>query len=192
MLSRLPRWLKIGIAGLVPLAIIIGAFLGYLQASGNFHEVIPGELYRSAQLSSDEIGRYQKDFGIRSIINLRGENDGEDWYDQEIAEAKDLGVTHIDFRMSSGRMLAKDDAMRLIALMRSAPKPLLIHCQAGADRSGLAASLYLAAIAGMSEEDAEAQLSLRFGHVGIPWVSQTYAMDETWEALETWLGFDGS
>ena len=84
------------------------------------------------------------------------------------------------------------EIVRLVALMRDAPKPLLIHCRAGADRSGLAASLYLAAIDGAGEERAEAQLSFRFGHIGIPWLSETYAMDETWEALETWLGFGGS
>ncbi|MFD2031462.1 tyrosine-protein phosphatase [Ancylobacter dichloromethanicus] len=49
--------------------------------------------------------------------------------------------------------------------MKDAKKPILIHCQAGADRSGLASALYLAAIKKNSAEaEAEAQLSIRYGH----------------------------
>lgn len=62
----------------------------------------------------------------------------------------------------------------------------------GADRTGLTAAIYLAAIAGAGEHEAEKQLSIRYGHIGIPFVSRAYAMDETWEELEPWLGFNGS
>ena len=71
-------------------------------------------------------------------------------------------------------------------------KPLLIHCQSGADRSGPAAALYLAAIARHGEAAAEDQLSIRYGHIGLPHVSSAYAMGRTWETLERWLGFAGS
>jgi protein tyrosine/serine phosphatase len=32
-----------------------GLYLGYLHATGNFHEVIAGELYRSAQPSPEQL-----------------------------------------------------------------------------------------------------------------------------------------
>jgi hypothetical protein len=36
----------------------------------------------------------------------------------------------------------------------------------------------------MDEETAEGQLSIYFGHIGIPYLSSAYAMDESWEILE--------
>ena len=73
---------------------------------------------------------------------------------------------------------------QLVAIMRDAPKPILIHCKAGADRTGLATALYLSRVALLSEKEAESQLSIRYGHVGIPYLSATYAMDRTWENAE--------
>nr|WP_234894951.1 tyrosine-protein phosphatase [Sinorhizobium meliloti] len=60
--------------------------------------------------------------------------------------------------------------------MQTAPKPILIHCQAGADRTGLAAMLYLQQIAGIDEEISERQLSVRYGHIGLPYISAAFAM----------------
>lgn len=172
-------------------ALSVGLYLGYLQLGTNFAPVIAGELYRSAQLDAPDIRDYAGTYGIRSIINLRGENTGSDWYDAEITEARSLGIAHFDFAMSAKRELTQAQAATLIAMMKDAPKPLLIHCQAGADRSGLAAALYLAAVAKQGEEAAEAQLSLYFGHISLP-VTGAYAMDRTFEGLEPWLGYPNS
>ena len=173
-------------------ALGIGGYLGYLQLSGNVHTVVAGELYRSAQPSAAQITEYASRYGVRTIVNLRGENAGRPWYDSEVAASASLGVSHVDFRMSSSRDLTKEEAGRLLATLEAAEKPLLIHCQAGADRSGLAAALYVAAIAKQGEEAAEDQLSIRYGHVGLPHLSSAYAMDRTWEKLEPWMGFSGS
>jgi protein tyrosine/serine phosphatase len=164
--------------------------LGYLYASGNFHEVLPGQLYRSAQPDAAALDWAVKRYGIRTVINLRGENPGAAWYREEIAESRSLGLTHVDFRMSAGSPLTVARSEELIALMRAAPKPILIHCRSGSDRTGLAAVMYLQQIAGIDEETAEAQLSPVFGHIGIPYLSTAYAMDETWESLEAALGID--
>lgn len=93
--------------------------------------------------------------------------------------------------MSAREELAPDRSLALIDLMKSVPKPVLFHCRAGSDRSGLAAALYLAAIAQAGEETSEGQLSLWFGHVAIPFVG-TYAMDRTFELVEPLLGFHRS
>lgn len=45
--------------------------------------VIPGELYRSVQLSPERLKTYVRANGICTIINLRGENTKLDWYNQE-------------------------------------------------------------------------------------------------------------
>lgn len=189
--NRLRRWLKRLAGGLMATVLTIGGYLGYLQLSGNFHPVIAGEVYRSAQPSGDAIARYAREQAIRSIINLRGPNPGKAWYDEEIEAAATQGVAHYDFAMSASEELSRDRAAELIELMERAEKPVLIHCQAGADRSGLAAALYVAAIARGGENAAEGQISLRYGHVSLP-MTAAYPMDRSFEALEPWLGFPHS
>ncbi|WP_167377419.1 dual specificity protein phosphatase family protein [Agrobacterium genomosp. 13] len=161
-----------------------GGYLYAIQLLGNFHEVLAGQLYRSNQPSVEELVRYTKENGIRTVINLRGPNESKAWYQDEIRTARELGLNHIDFGMSASRELNMNEVNQLVAIMRDAPKPILIHCKAGADRTGLATALYLSRIALLGEKEAESQLSIRYGHVGIPYLSATYAMDRTWENVE--------
>jgi protein tyrosine/serine phosphatase len=178
-------------AGVLLCGAAFGGYIGYLQLSGNFHTVIGGQLYRSAQLSPDALEKRVRAKGINTIINLRGENPDAQWYNSEIATAKKLGVEHIDFAMSSGTVLTPERADQLIAIMKAAPKPILIHCQSGADRTGLVSVIYSQQIAGINEDVAERQLSFRYGHVAIPHVSSVYAMDVSWHRLETHFGLKG-
>ncbi|ATN36996.1 protein tyrosine phosphatase (plasmid) [Rhizobium sp. ACO-34A] len=175
----------------VAVGLTLGGYLGYLQWSGNFHTVVEGQLYRSAQPSASQIADYVQRYGIKTIINLRGQNEQADWYNAEIAMAKQVGIRHVDFRMSARRIVTRESADNLITIMKNAPKPILIHCQAGADRSGIVAAIYSKAIAGVAKETAEKQLSIFFGHVGIPYLSSTFAMDQSWEMLEKQLKTDG-
>jgi len=171
-------------------AVAIGGYLGFLRLSGNFHTVIPGELYRSAQPSAAQLKDYVARYGIRTIINLRGASQDEAWYRDEIATAEALGVNHVDFAMSASTIVTADAVDRLTEVMRTAAKPILIHCKAGADRSGIASAIYSYAIAGKDEDTAERQLSVYFGHIGIPYLSATYAMDDSWERLEERKGIE--
>lgn len=181
------KFWKVAGLGAGSAALLFGGYLGALQLTGNFHEVLPGELYRSAQPSAADIATYSREHGIKTIVNLRGENKSA-WYRQEVAASAQAGIEHIDFKMSASHQLTLDQTHRLIALLRDAPKPILIHCQAGADRTGLVSVIYLQQIAGVDEKTAEGQLSLRYGHIGIPYLSSAFAMDENWENLEKVFG----
>lgn len=177
--------------GLLIGASVMGGYLYTLQYKGNVHAVVAGQAYRSNQPDPARIAALQKLYGIKTIINLRGAEPGSKWYDEEIAAAETLGINHVNFGMSSRRALDLAQTRELIALMQNAEKPVLIHCKSGADRTGLAAALYVAAIAKDSERKAEQQLSIAYGHFGFP-LSPTYAMDKTFEAIEAELGFTGS
>ena len=176
------------VASFVCVLAFAGCALAATHLNDNFHAIVAGEAYRSAQPSADEIRAYRDEYHIATIINLRGQAPGQSWYDTEVRTAKGLGIRHVDFRMSARKKLTKAQSLALIALMRSVPKPVLIHCRAGSDRSGLAAALYLAAVAKAGEEKSEAQLSIRYGHIAIP-VLGTYEMDQSFEAMEPLLGF---
>lgn len=158
------------------------AYCGVIIYEGNFHAVQPGVLYRSAQLSRNELESIARQYGIRSVLNLRGAHIGERWYDGEMAAAHDLGIAHYDYPLSAKRFVTSGQIVRLLDIVRRAPKPLLIHCKSGSDRSGLVAALYEYAIAGASTADADRQLSLAYGH--FPYLtSRSGAMDDSFWAF---------
>ena len=185
------RILKRALIGIVTFIAVVAIFLEVQIQFGNFHEVIPGELYRSAQVEAGDLTRYHQEHKIASVLNLRGNNTGTPWYDDEVREAKQLNIKHIDFSMKASRELTKEQALALIDIMRNAPKPLLIHCHAGADRTGLASALYVAAIANQGEWAAEKQMWMTYGHLPF-WINSSYAMNRTFERLEPYLGYQGT
>lgn len=169
------------------LAALIGAHAALGQATGNFHEVIAGELYRSAQPSGEDIQAYASRYHIRTILNLRNEK-RTGWYRDESAAAADRGITLIDFPMSSSKELPIEEAQKLAKIMADAPKPLLIHCEHGANRTGLASAIYVGAVKKMSESAAEFQLSPYYGNFAIKGLSR-YAMYSSWDKYEETIGF---
>ncbi len=175
---RVPRLVKAAGAASLVFVLSAGAYFGSLQFDGNIHVVEPGQLVRSAQLSRAGFARVVRDDSIQSILNLRGPHPGASWYDDEVAVSESLGVAHYDFGLSAERMVTPAQIDSILALLRGANKPMLIHCQGGADRSGLVAALYEAEIVGRSPEVAGRQLSLRYGH--FPYLtSRTGAMDRS-------------
>ncbi len=165
-------------AVLVVLAGSAGAWAGYLQSSGNFHVVEPGLAYRSNTLGTAQLKDVISANQIKTIINLRGGSTAEQWYRDEALVSDAMGVTMIDIPMSDSRVPETATLKTLVDALEGAPRPILIHCKAGADRTGLAAALFEYLVAGRSAEEAAAQLSLLYGH--FPWYpSQTGAMDKT-------------
>lgn len=189
MPSQLKRWFLRAAAVVGGGVIGIIGYLAILHFSGNFHAVIAGELYRSAQVNGAQLSNYTQKVGLKSVLNLRGASPDAGWYKDEMSESARLGLVHADFALSASREVTLEEATQLIALMRTLPKPLLIHCKHGSDRTGLLSALYLAAIKGEDAETAENQLSLYFGHFAVPYLSAAYPMDESWEHIETALKF---
>lgn len=187
---QFPRSRKAAAFLLTVLLAIVGGYAFYLKATGNFHAVVAGEVYRSSQPSPQAIAEFSKRYGIKTIISLRGGINSAAW-NAEVEQAKTLGIEHIDFPMSAYKELSPERAKELIQVMKDAPKPLLIHCLSGADRTGLASALYLAAISKTNEKVAEGQMSIFYGHIPLP-ISRAFAMDRTFEKLEPLLGFSES
>ncbi|QLF71417.1 tyrosine-protein phosphatase [Peteryoungia desertarenae] len=167
----------------------VAIYIGQLILFGNFHEIIPGQYYRSAQLSGERLGAEIDRYGIRTVINLRGEHVGTPWYDEEVEATASRGVTLVNFGMSALRELPPQQVQQLLAILKTAEQPMLVHCMSGADRTGLASVMFLQQVAGVDEETAEWQLSPFYGHLNLPFLG-AYAMDDTWEALERVAGID--
>ena len=181
-IAGLIRALKIAGVCLALAAAGIGGYWGLLQYEGNLHAVSAGILYRSAQLSKSETRWAVREYAIKSVLNLRGAHAGQDWYDEEIAAAGELSLAHFDYPLSSKRFVTSQQIEEILAIVRKAPKPLLIHCKSGADRSGLVAALYRYSASGASAADADRELSLVYGH--FPYLtSRSGAMDDSFWAF---------
>ncbi|MGH7117794.1 MAG: tyrosine-protein phosphatase [Acetobacteraceae bacterium] len=155
---------------------------GYLQATGNVHTVVSGALYRSAELGELGFERVIAHDHIRTVINLRGANPNRAWYKHEIVATQVTGVRHIDLAMSARRVPSARTLAEIRRVLETAPRPILIHCQGGADRTGLVAALYEFWIARLPPATAGGQLSFYYGH--FPWLgSATNAMDKTWHEV---------
>ena len=122
-------------------------------------------------------------YGIKSILNMRnlGTAKGKDWYVFEKTTAKDRGIAHYDYPIFNREEASLTQMNEIVEIIKNAPKPLLIHCKAGADRTSLASALYLHAV--KSDVDAEKQLSILYGH--FPWLaSKTGAMDRSFKRYQ--------
>ena len=167
----------------VTLLVLVVALLIYVVETiyhANFHIVVSGEVYRSGQMNAEQLTHVIQQYGIKSVLNLRGENPATDWHQAEIATAAKLNVIHYDRSLGSGTPLTLEQMDDLVALLHEAPKPVLIHCLGGADRSSLVSALYRFAIAGQNPEAADKELSLWYGHVPLIRPKVTAMDDSFW------------
>jgi undecaprenyl-diphosphatase len=118
----------------------------------NVHAVLPHQVYRSAQLTHDDLAHLVQRYGIRSVINLRGANPDIAWYQDEIAVAQERQLWHADLALDAHHLPDVATLTQLVNLIEQAPKPLLLHCRQGADRTGLASAIALALLNQQSSE----------------------------------------
>ena len=109
----------------------------------NFHWVREGEAARSSQAHFGGLKRLMQRHGLKAIVNLRGENSDLSWwrYEKRVCEA--LAARHLDAMLDSRKLPTRDMLARLMDTFDEAPKPFLLKCSGGQDRTGLAAALYL-------------------------------------------------
>lgn len=180
-----PLWRRAAktlVGAAIGVAAGMALWAGYLQLTGNIHEVEPGVLYRSAQLAPERLDSVIRGRHIRTVLNLRGAFPGTPWYEAEVASVRDAGAQLISLPMSATTQPDAALLASLVQTLRTAPRPILIHCNSGSDRTGLASALFELLEEGKPAAEADAQLSFRYGH--FPWLtSRTGAMDRTFQQV---------
>lgn len=156
------RWLLGG--GLFVTVAVLLAQVGHIVLGGNFHEVVRGEVYRSAQLSPATLEAYIRAYRIRTVINLRGENFDDEWYHREIETTVRAGAVFEDVGLWAYSPPPPGELIRLVDFLEHAETPILVHCHTGADRAGLASVLALLLRTDTSLSQAHGQLTLYYGH----------------------------
>jgi protein tyrosine phosphatase (PTP) superfamily phosphohydrolase (DUF442 family) len=147
--------------------IAVLGLVGWRMATQNEGAVLPGELYRSGQLDAPELSTMIGAHGIRTVVNLRGKNPQSEWYIQEVALCRKLGVQHVDVRWSAQHLPPPAEVIKLLDAYRDMPRPILLHCRSGSDRTGLASALYLIDQKHISWQNARQALSWQYGHFAI-------------------------
>jgi protein tyrosine/serine phosphatase len=170
------KLLRFGLFFLFSLAILVAFWFNYIRYGGNFHKV-SNEVYRSAQPYSFNLPKWQEKYHFKTILNLRGEKPNKEWYEYEKRFAKEHNITLINFKISDKKVQSIKTMQKIIDIIKTSKKPILIHCRAGADRTGLASALYLYSI---NDPRYKEMLSIKYGH--FPYLgSKTKAMDKSLE-----------
>jgi protein tyrosine/serine phosphatase len=121
-----------------------------LEGAPNLHRITP-TLYRSEQPTALGMKNLEK-LGIRTVINLRYFNHDDD-------EVKGTSLRAERTKILTWRV----DDRHVVEVMRMLKKtgngPFLIHCQHGADRTGLMSAMYRRLYDGWSAEDALRELT---------------------------------
>ena len=102
--------------------------------------------------------------GVRTVINLRG-GFGASFYALERAACEKVGLSLVDFTVSSREAPSRDQVLGARRLFETVEYPALMHCKSGADRAGVMGVLYLHFRQGRTIREALDQLSFRYLHV---------------------------
>ena len=145
--------------------VIAGPLRSYLFES-NLHTVLAGQIYRSAQPSEADIDRWVPELGLRAVVNLRGAKGKDDrrWLAEERAATARNGIEHVSLRMSADDIPPAQTLRELVHILDTAPRPLLLHCRAGAERSELASAVAIL-LAGGDLAAAHAEFAIDRGFV---------------------------
>ena len=137
---------------------------GFLRVKfRNLHQ-ISDEMFRANQPSPEQIARYAKELGLKTILNLRGFSPrGHYVLEKEACERQ--GIKLVDFQVFSREIPKPEAVLAAKQLFDSITYPALMHCKSGADRAGIMAVLYMHFRRGQLIEQAIEQLSGKYLHV---------------------------
>lgn len=111
----------------------------------NFHKV-SDVLYRSAQPTAQGF-RKLKELGIKTVVNLRSFN----------SDRRELGTTGLGYHhiyMKAWHPEEKEIVRFLRLVSDPSQHPVLVHCQHGADRTGVMCAVYRVAVQNWTKEEA--------------------------------------
>jgi protein tyrosine/serine phosphatase len=160
------------------------AVLGSAASCINLHSVEPGRVYRSAQPDGQQLTHWIWRYELETVLRLRGGDADRDDVRETRAATEAAGIDFVQVPMSATRFPDRETLVRLCDVFAHARYPLLLHCRAGADRSGLASAIYVLLRTGDLDRARE-QLALRYLHTGL---MGTAALDHVLDMYEPWDG----
>jgi protein tyrosine/serine phosphatase len=120
-------------------------FIKYNVIPKRWGVVEQGKIYRSGQLSSAVIKRTLKKHNIAFIVRLNGNTEGDKDSIAEGRIARELGIEVQPFMLGgdgTGDIRIYARAIEAVVDARKEGKPVLVHCAAGAQRTGAWTAFY--------------------------------------------------
>ncbi len=143
----------------------------------NFHWIVPGEAARSAQPYLGFLDGFLRANRVKGVINLRGRHPNFGWWKYETETCARLGIAHIDAMMDSRRLPLKEMLVALIDAFDTAPRPFVIKCSGGQDRTSFAAALYLVHRDGWDASERASKQFAQFPYLHFPKDNQRWLQD---------------
>jgi len=109
----------------------------------NFHWIREGVAARSSQAHFGGLARLMRRHDLKAVVNLRGENSDLSWWRYEKRVCAALGAPHFDTMLDSRKLPTRAMLLRLMEALAAAPRPFLLKCSGGNDRTALGAALLL-------------------------------------------------
>jgi tyrosine-protein phosphatase SIW14 len=133
----------------------------------NFHQVEPGRLYRSGQLTPAGFARILREYRIGTVFSLRDTRDGEgvsvDQWEEDLCRT--VGVTYYrqppaDWSPVDGVIPGDQNVAQFLSVLRDPHTrfPVLVHCFAGIHRTGVHCAVYRIEFDGWSGGEAMDEL----------------------------------
>lgn len=139
----------------------------YLRTSGaNFHEVVAGRIYRSATPSPENLEKWQRKYKIATWLDLRLAEDFDGdrrtpsdktrFFERQMQVCRHLGIERVWLPISDRKPTSDESVRAIMQVLEAATteRPVLVACQGGRHRTGLAIALYRMRVQGWSAEDA--------------------------------------
>ncbi len=116
-----------------------------------FAAVEDGRLYRSGDVWPGQLARLKETYGIRTILSLNNPEVLETQQERDAALA--LGIRWLNVPLTGDGASTRPDRERIKAILFDENGPMLVHCSAGVNRTGLAVGMYRLHRQGWSLDD---------------------------------------
>jgi protein tyrosine/serine phosphatase len=129
----------------------------------NIAEIAPG-VSRSNQPSPQRLRQY-KAMGIKTVVSLRGASSSKSFNRLEKQACAHLGLNlHHVGGVSARDLKSREIVLRALDALATIPRPFVMHCKSGADRTGFLSALYLICVEGVPVTQATQQLARKYIH----------------------------
>jgi uncharacterized protein (TIGR01244 family) len=141
----------------------ITSYAANLLVKDNLHEIVKNKFFRAGKMSKATLAKTIKKHKIKTVINLCLNQDfsaGE----ETLVQAQ--GATYYHCPITGKEILSKQKITNFIEIYDKLESPVLVHCDSGTHRSGVATILWLLTKeSAFSDELIKNQLAVKYGYL---------------------------
>ena len=131
----------IGLLGISCMSVLVYCGIWDYNRPENFDDVVPGAIYRSSLPTVRELDYLVKEYSIRSVVMLSG--DVTPKYDRILKYIRENNLKLFHTPIGTSQAPTYTNVLEILEFVEATNnQPLLVHCAAGADRTGWMVMIY--------------------------------------------------